>query len=99
DAHGGIGGVHGLAAGTGRAERVDAQVLGLDLDVDVVRFREHGHGRSRGVDAALLFGGGDALDAMHAAFVFQLRIDLVSLDGGDDFLDAAHGRGGAFQHL
>src|ERR1700722_1860606 len=36
DAHGGISGVDGLAAGTGGAESVDAQVLGFDFDVDVV---------------------------------------------------------------
>jgi hypothetical protein len=38
DAHGGVGRVDGLAAGAGRTERVDAQVLGFDLDVDFVCF-------------------------------------------------------------
>src|SRR5882762_6707801 len=76
DAHGGIGGVHGLAAGTGGTEGVDAQIFGFDFDVDVVGFREHGYGCGGGVDAALLLGGGDALHAVHAAFVFQFGIDL-----------------------
>src|SRR6266403_5131550 len=58
DAHGGVRGVHGLAAGTGRAEGVDAQVLGFDFDVDVVGFREYGYGGGRGVNAALLLGSG-----------------------------------------
>ena len=89
DAHGGIGGVHRLAAGAGGAEGVDAQVLGFDLDVDFVGFGQHGDGDRGGVDAALLLGGRDALHAVHAALVFQLGVDLVALDGGDDFLHAA----------
>src|SRR5216684_318691 len=41
DAHSGIGGVDGLSAGAGRAERVDAQVLGFDFDIDFVGFAEN----------------------------------------------------------
>ena len=91
DAHGGVGGVDGLAAGAGRAEGVDAQILGFDLDVDFVGFGKNGDGGGGSVNAALGFRGGHALHAMHAAFVFQLGIDFVALDGGDDFLHAAHG--------
>ena len=36
DAHRGVGGVDGLAAGAGRAVDVDAQVVGVDLDLDVL---------------------------------------------------------------
>src|SRR6266404_4642992 len=97
DAHGGVGGVHGLAAGTGGAKGVDAQILGFDFDVDVVGFGEHRHGCRGSVNAALLLGGGDALHAMHAAFVFQFGINLIALDGGDDFLDSSLGRGRAFE--
>ena len=53
DAHGGVGRVDALAAGAARAERVDAQVLVVDLDVDFLGFGQHGDGRRRGVDAAL----------------------------------------------
>src|SRR5207244_2148177 len=71
DAHGGIGGVHRLAAGAGGAESVDAQIFRLDLDVDFVGFGQHGDRCRRSVDAPLLLGRGNALYAMHAAFVFQ----------------------------
>ena len=89
DAHGGIGGVDGLAARAGRAEGVDAQILGFDLDIDFVGFGENRDGCSRSVNASLRFGGGNALDAVHATFIFQFGINLLSLDRGDDFLEAA----------
>src|SRR6267154_487107 len=97
DAHGGIGGVHGLAAGTGGAESVDAQIFGFDFDVDVVGFREHGYGCGGGVNAALLLCGRDALNTVYAAFVFQLGVNLVALNGGDDFFYSALGGGRAFE--
>ena len=92
DAHRGVRRVHRLAAGAGRAERVDAQIFGFDLDVDVFGFGQHGDRDGRGVDASLLLGGGHALHAVHAAFVFQLREDAVAFDDGDDFFQAAGGR-------
>ena len=52
DAHRGVGRVDALAAGAARAERVDAQILGLDLDVDFLGLGQHGDGGGRGVDAA-----------------------------------------------
>src|SRR4029077_6346486 len=70
DAHGGISGVDGLAAGTGRAEGVNAQVLGFDLDVNFVGFGEDRDGGGGSVDAALRFRGGNALHAVDTAFVF-----------------------------
>ena len=71
DADGGVGGVDGLAAGAGGAEGVDAEVLGFDLDVDLFGFGEDGDGDGGGVDAALGFGGGDALDAVDAGLVLH----------------------------
>src|SRR5256885_13119287 len=62
DADGGIGGVDGLAAGAGRTEGVDAQVLGFDLDVDIVGFGENRDSGGGSVDAALRFGCRNALD-------------------------------------
>src|SRR5229473_8023512 len=97
DAHGGVGSVHGLAAGAGGAKGVDAQVLRLDFDVDFIGPRKHGDGGSGGVNAPLLLGGGNTLDAVHAAFVLQLGIDFVALNGGDDFFHSAKRRGRAFQ--
>src|SRR5260370_356011 len=60
DAHGGIRSVDGLAAGAGRTEGVNAQVLGFDLDVDFVGFGEDRDGSGGSVNAALRFRGGDA---------------------------------------
>ena len=53
DAHGRVGGVHTLPAGTGRAEHVDTQVVGVDLDVDLLGLGQHEDPGRGGVDAAL----------------------------------------------
>ena len=89
DAHRGVCGIHRLATGAGRAERVNAEVFRFDLDIDVFGFGQHGDGDSGRMDASLLLGGGHALHTMHAAFVLELRIDAVALDDGDHFLQAA----------
>ena len=89
DAHGGISGVDRLAAGAGGAERVDANVLGLDLDVDFLGLRENGDGDRRGVNAALGLRGGNALHAMHAALPLELGVDALAFDDGDHFLVTA----------
>ena len=57
DAHSGIRGVHRLAAGARRAERINAQVLRFDLDVNFIGFGQHGNRGGGGVDAPLLLGG------------------------------------------
>ena len=44
DAHGRVGRVDALAARAGRAVRIDAQVLGLNLDVDLVGLGQHRDG-------------------------------------------------------
>src|SRR5262249_52370865 len=41
------------------------------------------------VDAPLLFGLGNALDAVSAALVAELLVDLIAGDAEDDFLEAA----------
>ena len=89
DAHRGIGRVHALPAGTGRAEHVDAQLFFVDVDVHLVGFGQHGHGHRGGVDAARRFGFGHALDAMHAALEFEPAVGVVPIDHADDFLEAA----------
>ena len=89
DADGGVGGVDGLTAGAGGAEGVDAQVLGFDLDVDFFGFGEDGDGDGGGVDAALGFGGGDALDAVDSGLVLHEGVDLVAFEDGGDVLEAA----------
>jgi hypothetical protein len=41
------------------------------------------------VNAALLFGGGDTLHSMHAAFVFKFGVDFLTLNSGDYFFHTA----------
>src|SRR5262249_34438925 len=84
DAHGGVRRVHRLAAGPGRAERVDAQVFSFDFDVYVFSFGQNRHRDRRSVYAALLFRGGDALHAVHSALVFHLRVDALAFNNGDN---------------
>src|SRR5580692_968244 len=90
DTHGGVRRIDGLAAGAGRAEGVDAQILGFDFNVDFVGFGENGDGSSGGVDAALRFGGRDALDAVYAAFVFKFLVIFFAVDGSDVFFYYTH---------
>ncbi len=91
DAHRGISGIDRLAAGSGGTERIDADVLGLELDFHFVGFGQHRDRDGRGMHAALLLGRRHALHAMHAAFVLQLAVNLVAADQRDHFLEAAHG--------
>src|SRR5271154_88516 len=99
DAHCGIRRVDGLAAGAGRAESIYAQILGFDLNVDIVGFGQHGNRGRGGVNASLGFRGGNALGAVHAAFVFELGINFVAVYGGYDFFHSAERRRGAFEHF
>src|SRR5450432_209612 len=89
DAHRGIRSIHRLAAGTRRAEGVDAQVFGFDLDVDVFGFGQHRNRNGGSVNSSLLLGGGYALHAVGAAFILELGEYAVAFDDGDDFLQAA----------
>ena len=90
DANGGVGSVDGLTARAGGAEGIDAKIFGFDLDVDVFGFGKNGDGDRGGVDASLLLGGGNALDAMNSAFIFKARVDAIAFDEGDDFFQASN---------
>src|SRR6185437_6124938 len=89
EAHRRVRGVDVLAAGAGRAHRIDADVFGLDVDVDLFDLGQYGDRRGGGVDAARRLGLGDALHAMHAGLVFEPRIGALARDVGDHFLVAA----------
>ena len=89
DADGGVGGVDGLAARAGGAEGVDAEVFGFDLDVDFFGFGEDGDSDGGGVNAALGFGGGDALNAVDSGLVLHEGVDLVAFEDGGDVLETA----------
>src|SRR5438309_1163566 len=62
-----ICGVYGLATRTRGTERVNAQVLGLDLDVYIFGLGQHCNRNCRGVDAALLLGLRNTLHPMNSA--------------------------------
>src|SRR5581483_8643861 len=89
DTDGGIGRVDALTARAAGTERVDAEILLVDLHVDFFRFRQDRDGDGRRVDAAARFGSGHALHAVHAALVLQLAVDAAAFDRRDDFLHAA----------
>src|SRR5271165_6535563 len=90
--HRGIGGVDRLPAGAGGAECVDPNIFCLQLDFHFIGFRQDRDADGGGVDAALLLGFRNALDAMHAALVAQLAIDLVAADERDYFFQTADRR-------
>ena len=92
DAHGRVSGVDGLAARARRAERVHPDLLGIDLHLHLVGLRKDRDGDGGGVDAPLLFGGRDALHAVHAAFILKLAVDLLALNHRNHFLEPAHSR-------
>src|SRR5882762_6867117 len=96
-AHGRIRGVDRLTARAGRTEGIDAQILRFNLYVDFVGLGEHRNSRGRSMDAALGFRRWHALDAVHAALVFQFRIHFLTLNGGDDFFQTAQRRRRAFE--
>ena len=88
DLHGGIGGVHALAALPGRPADIDFDFIGFDFHVHFLGFRQHGDGRGAGVDAALRLGRGHALDTMHAALVFEPFENVGAGHFKNDFLEA-----------
>lgn len=70
DLDGGVGGIDVLAACAAGATDFDSEVVWVHIDIDVLGLGEDGDGDGGGVDTALCFGGGDALDAVDAGFVF-----------------------------
>src|SRR6266849_6793801 len=90
DPHRRIRRVHRLSARPRRTEGVDAQIFSFDLDVHFFRFRQHRDRDRRGMHSSLLLGRRHALHAVHAALIFQARIDAVAFDQRDHFLQSAH---------
>ena len=84
-----IGGVHALAAGSARTERIDAEILCIDLDVHLFGFGQDRHRGGGSVNAPARFGRRHPLHAVHAALVLQLAVGAASFDRGDDLLQAA----------
>ena len=85
-----VGLVDVLAAGAGRAERVDLQIGRIDFDVvDLVDFGQDRDRCGRGVDASLRFGFRHALHAVRAGLELEPRERALAFDARDDFLVAA----------
>ena len=63
---------------TAGAAHFDTQIVHLELDIDFFGLGQHGNCRSGRMDSSLRFGGGDALDAMHAGFITHLAEDRIS---------------------
>ena len=89
DAHRGLGLVHVLPAGAGRAVRVDAQVLGADLDLALVLgLRRRVDEREGGLAALLEVERRDAHQPMRSALGLQEAVGVVALDGDRHALEA-----------
>lgn len=66
DPDGAIGGVDALASVATGAVDVDAKIARVYLDVGLLSLGQYGDSDGTGVDTALAFGDGHALDAVHA---------------------------------
>ena len=88
DADGGFRFVDVLTAGTGGFAGLHFDVGRRNVDFHIFDFGKNGDGCCRGLDTSLRFGFRDTLDTMNAGFVFQTRINALSLDKKRDFLDA-----------
>lgn len=89
DAHGAVRLVDILSAVSGSAVDVDAQIIRIDPDIHILRFGQYGNRRRRGLAFAVALRHGDALHAMHAAFIFQPAERALARDHEHGFLDAA----------
>ena len=90
NAHRGISRVDRLPARTGRTERVNAQVFGLDLDVHIFGFGQHGYRHCGCVYAPLLLGSRHTLHPVDATLIFHPRKNSLPLDDCDHFLQTTH---------
>lgn len=88
DADGGVGGIDALTAMAAGAADADFEIFGANFDIDLLGFGEDGDGGGGSVDPTLGLGGGDALDAMDAGFVFEAFEDVLAGHQHDDVLEA-----------
>ena len=80
DAHGRIGLVDVLSAGTARTHGLDLQIIHVDLEILFFDLRRHQHGCRRRVDAPLALGLRHTLHTVAARLKFQPAIHAVSAD-------------------
>ena len=98
-AHGGVGRVDALAAGTRAPEHVDVDVVGVDHDVDLFGLGQDRHRRRRRMNPPLRLGHGHTLDPVHPAFELEPAVGAVALDREDDLLETAGGTRVRVHHL
>src|SRR3989338_3001921 len=72
--------VYVLPAGSGGAENIDFQILGIDFDLGFINFRQYGNRDCRCVNASARLGLGHALYAVNPAFIFEQGITTLSGD-------------------
>ena len=77
-----------LAAGTGSPAGGPFQVPVADLDAAACWLRKYRNGDGRGVDAAVAFGGWNALPAVASAFVGEQGLGMRPLDPEHDHAGA-----------
>ena len=99
EAHRRISRIDALAAGSTRAERVDSEILLVDLDIHLFGFRQDGDRDRRRVDSAARFRCRDALYSVDAAFVLSLLHDASPFDRRDHLFQPADACFVARQHL
>src|SRR5690348_2184611 len=88
DTHRAVGGVHVLPARSGRAIRVDPEVLILDLDIDViVDLRIDPHAGEAGVPSSVGVIRTDAHETMDSAFDLEVAVGILALDEHGGRLD------------
>ena len=99
DTHGAVRLVDVLPAVAGRTVDVDAQVVGVDFHVNLLRLGQHGDRRGGGLPLAVALRHRDALNAVHAALVFQAAERALPRDGENRLLHAAQLGHAGLQHL
>ncbi len=85
DTYGGIGCIHALSAFAARGHGIDAQIFWIDVQVNVFGFW-HDRNRDGGcVDTPSLLGFRHTLNAVNAAFKFQISPASPSETGRANF--------------
>src|SRR5438034_7145711 len=90
DAYRRVGGVHALAAMTGRAIYIDADVGILDVDFNVlVGLGQHDNLGGRGMNTAIGLGDGNTLYAVGTALIFEAIVSSLAADDEGDIFNTA----------
>lgn len=94
---GGVCGVDALATGATGAADFDPDFVRADLEINFLGFGKDGDGGSRGMNAALGFGCGHALDAVDSTFVAEPPEAALARNAEGDLFEAAEIGGAAIE--